>query len=199
MVERADADEDGTTVVFRDGGSVRADVVMHCTGYKYSFPFLLTETTDAAVVSVDDNRIHPLYKHVFVPHQLAPHLAFVGLPFKVIPFPMFQLQASWVAGVLSGRIRLPPEEEMMQDVRALYSELDAVGWPVRYTHCMKHNQFEYDDWLAEQCAGSRVEQWRKDMFDATRRKKLECPETYRDEWDDHHLLEQAYQDFKKYS
>lgn len=110
---------------------------------------------------------------------------------------MFQLQASWVAGALSGRIQLPSEEEMMEDVRALYAELDAVGWPVRYTHCMKHSQFEYDDWLAEQCGGhaGRVEEWRKEMFDAARRKKLECPETYRDDWDDHHLLEQAYQHF----
>ena len=201
MVERADAD--GTTVVFRDGSSVRADVVMHCTGYKYSFPFLLTAAGDGdtAVVSVDDNRIHPLYKHVFVP-QLAPHLAFIGLPFKVIPFPMFQLQASWVAGALSGRIQLPSEEEMMEDVRALYSELEVMGWPVRYTHCMKHSQFEYDEWLAEQCQcggeAGRVEEWRKDMFNATRKKKLQCPETYRDEWDDHHLLEQAYQDFNNY-
>ncbi|XP_066360521.1 flavin-containing monooxygenase FMO GS-OX-like 4 [Miscanthus floridulus] len=207
MVERADAD--GTTVVFRDGSSVRANVVMHCTGYKYSFPFLLTttagvdegeDTPGSTVVSVDDNRIHPLYKHVFVP-QLAPHLAFIGLPFKVTPFPMFQLQASWVAGALSGRIQLPSEEEMMEDVRALYTELEAVGWPVRYTHCMKHTQFEYDEWLAEQCGGhaGRVEEWRKDMFDAARKKTVECPETYRDDWDDHHLLEQAYQDFNKYS
>ncbi|PWZ52884.1 Flavin-containing monooxygenase FMO GS-OX-like 4 [Zea mays] len=189
MVERAD--QDGTTVVFRDGSSVRADVVMHCTGYTYSFPFL--PAGDGAVVSVDDNRVHPLYKHVFVP-QLAPRLTFVGLPFKVIPFPMFQIQASWVAGALSGRIQLPSEEETMEDVSALYSELETVGWPV--------SQFEYDEWLAEQCGGGhadRVEEWRKDMFDAAKRKKVQCPETYRDEWDDHHLLERAYQDFNNYS
>lgn len=81
MVARAD--QDGTTVVFRDGSSVRADVVMHCTGYKYSFPFLRLMTTTAGVevgegddtpgvVSVDDNRIHPLYKHVFVPQRWLP-------------------------------------------------------------------------------------------------------------------------------
>lgn len=189
MVERADADG---SVVFRDGTSVRADVIMHCTGYKYSFPFLAGET-----VSVHDNRIHPLYKHVFVP-RLAPSLAFIGLPFKVIPFPLVQLQASWVAGALSGRIQLPSEEEMMEDVRALYSQLEAIGWPVRYTHCLKHDQFDYDDWLAEQCGHAKVEGWRRQMYDAASKKKVECPETYRDEWDDHHLLEQANQDFQKY-
>ncbi|RLN12667.1 flavin-containing monooxygenase FMO GS-OX-like 4 [Panicum miliaceum] len=190
MVERAEADG---SVVFRDGTSVRAHVILHCTGYKYSFPFL-----GDGVVSVDDNRIHPLYKHVFVP-QLAPHLAFIGLPFKVVPFPLAQLQASWVAGALSGRIQLPSEEEMMEDVRALYSEVEALGWPVRYTHCLKHNQFEYDDWLAEQCGLAGVEDWRKQMYDAACKKKVECPERYREEWDDHHLLEQANHHFQNYS
>jgi hypothetical protein len=190
MVERAEADGG---VVFRDGTSVRADVIMHCTGYKYSFPFLAAGNT----VSVEDNRIHPLYKHVFVP-RLAPNLAFIGLPFKVIPFPLVQLQASWVAGALSGRIELPSEEEMMEDVRAHYSQLEGIGWPVRYTHCLKHDQFEYDDWLAEQCGHAKVESWRREMYDAASKKKMDCPETYRDEWDDHHLLEQANQDFQKY-
>ncbi|KAL6847688.1 hypothetical protein ACP4OV_022476 [Aristida adscensionis] len=190
MVERAE--EDGS-VVFRDGSSVKADAIVHCTGYSYSFPFLGDDST----VSVDDNRIHPLYKHVFPP-QVAPHLSFIGLPFKVVPFPLFQLQSTWVAGVLSGRIQLPTKEEMMEDVRALYSELEAIGWPTRYTHCLKHNQFEYDDWLAEQCGHAKVEEWRKEMYDAFVKKRLDCPETYREEWDDHHLLEQANQDFKKY-
>ncbi|KAL6848226.1 hypothetical protein ACP4OV_022354 [Aristida adscensionis] len=190
MVERAQ--EDGS-VVFQDGSSIRADVILHCTGYKYSFPFLGDDST----ITVEDNRIDPMYKHVFPP-QLAPYLSFIGLPFKVIPFPLFQLQSNWVAGVLSGRIQLPPKEEMMQDVRALYTELEAIGWPKRYTHCLKYNQFEYDEWLAEQCGHAKVEEWRKEMFDAARRRKVDCPETYRDEWDDHHLLEQAYQDFEKY-
>uniref|UniRef100_A0A0A9GME7 Flavin-containing monooxygenase n=1 Tax=Arundo donax TaxID=35708 RepID=A0A0A9GME7_ARUDO len=134
MVDRAE--EDGS-VVFRDGTSIKADVIMHCTGYKYSFPFL--DDDDCSIISIDDNRIHPLYKHVFPP-QAAPHLSFIGLPFKVVPFPLFQLQSNWVAGVLSGRLQLPSEKEMMEDVRALYSEIEAIGWPRRYTHCLKYNQ-----------------------------------------------------------
>ncbi|KQJ93635.1 flavin-containing monooxygenase FMO GS-OX5 isoform X2 [Brachypodium distachyon] len=74
MVDRAE--EDGT-VVFQDGSRVKADVIMHCTGYKYSFTFLSEDST----ISVDDNRVGPLYKHVFPP-QLAPRLSFIGLPHK---------------------------------------------------------------------------------------------------------------------
>lgn len=47
--------------------------------YKYHFPFL--ETNGA--VTVEDNRVGPLYKHVFPP-SLVPWLSFVGLPWKVI-------------------------------------------------------------------------------------------------------------------
>jgi hypothetical protein len=46
--------------------------------YEYSFPFL----GDDATISVDDNRVGPLYKHVFPP-QVAPQLSFIGLPLKV--------------------------------------------------------------------------------------------------------------------
>ncbi|XP_061357805.1 flavin-containing monooxygenase FMO GS-OX-like 4 isoform X7 [Gastrolobium bilobum] len=90
--------EDGS-VVFKDGNAVGADFIVHCTGYKYDFPFL--ETNGA--VTVDDNRVGPLYKHVFPP-ALAPWLSFVGLPWKVVPFPMFEMQSKWIAGILSNRI-----------------------------------------------------------------------------------------------
>jgi hypothetical protein len=45
--------------------------------YRYHFPFL-----DLDGFTVDDNRVGPLYKHVFPP-KYAPNLSFVGLPYKV--------------------------------------------------------------------------------------------------------------------
>ena len=49
--------------------------------YKYHFPFLETN----GFVIVDDNRVGPLYKHIFPP-ALAPWLSFVGIPFQVYPY-----------------------------------------------------------------------------------------------------------------
>ncbi|XP_050231241.1 flavin-containing monooxygenase FMO GS-OX-like 3 isoform X2 [Mercurialis annua] len=68
--------EDGT-VVFQDGSVVLTDIILHCTGYKYHFPFLNTH----GIVTVDDNRVASLYKHVF-PAILAPWLSFVGIAWK---------------------------------------------------------------------------------------------------------------------
>ncbi|KAJ3681872.1 hypothetical protein LUZ60_014445 [Juncus effusus] len=190
MIERA---EENGSVIFQDGTSIPADVIMHCTGYKYDFPFLETN----GVVSVDENCVGPLYKHVFPP-KLAPNLSFIGLPWKVIPFPLVELQSKWVAGVLSGRIKLPTQEEMLDDVKEDYMKVELKGWPKRYTHNLADYQFEYDDWLAEQCGLPPVEQWRKYMYVAASKSKVSRPETYRDEWDDDHLVEEAYKHFSTY-
>ncbi|XP_015581217.1 flavin-containing monooxygenase FMO GS-OX-like 4 isoform X3 [Ricinus communis] len=185
--------EDGT-IVFRDGSVILADIILHCTGYKYHFPFLETR----GIVTVDDNRLGPLYKHVFPP-VLAPWLSFVGIPWKVIPFPQFEFQSKWIAGVLSGRILLPSQEEMMEDVNAFYSTLEASDMPKRYTHNMRKYQFEYNNWLAAQCQCPGVEEWRRQMYRLTGENKIIRPNTYRDEWEDDHLILEAYEDFKKYT
>lgn len=181
-------------MVFGDGSAVCADVILHCTGYKYNFPFLDTNGT----VTVDDNRVGPLYKHVFPP-LFAPFLSFVGLPWKVVPFPLCELQSKWIAGVLSGRVSLPSSDEMMADVEAFYRTLDASGIPKRYTHNIGDSQFEYNDWLASECGCPPSEEWRKEMYSATSKNRKVRPETYRDEWDDQDLAAQAHEDFKRFS
>ena len=47
------------------------------------------------------------------PPAYAPTLSFVGLPWKVVPFPQFELQAKWISRALSGRARLPTPEAML--------------------------------------------------------------------------------------
>uniref|UniRef100_A0ACD5WQJ9 Uncharacterized protein n=1 Tax=Avena sativa TaxID=4498 RepID=A0ACD5WQJ9_AVESA len=192
MIERAEKDGG---VVFQDGCRVKADVILHCTGYKYTFPFL-GDNDDVAGIHVDDSRVGPLYKHVFPPH-LAPQISFIGLPFKGIPFPLFQLQSNWVVGVLSERIELPSENEMMHDVVSFYLNMEARGYPKRYTHGLELT-FEYEDWLVEKCGMENIEEWRKVIHVAARSKVSDHPESYRDEWDDDHLVKQAYHDFTKY-
>lgn len=71
-------------MVFQNGKTILAHVIMHCTGYKYHFPFLETNGS----VTVNDNCVGPLYKHIFSP-AFAPSLSFVGITWKVqssLPF-----------------------------------------------------------------------------------------------------------------
>ncbi|KAI9076613.1 hypothetical protein K1719_041378 [Acacia pycnantha] len=182
--------EDGR-VVFNDGNAVYADVILHCTGYKYDFPFL--EANGA--VTVDDHCVEPLYKHVFPP-ALAPWLSFVGIPVKVVPLIMCELQSKWIAGILSNRIALPSEEEMMEDVKALYSSLETSGTPKRYAHYLaKGQQWDYNNWVAAQCGVPPVEEWRQKMYMAASKSRALQPSTYRDHWEDDDLVLEAQQDF----
>ncbi|KAL9142106.1 hypothetical protein ABFS82_14G147300 [Erythranthe guttata] len=126
-------DEKGE-VKFEDGASVHADIILHCTGYKYDFPFLKT----GGIVTVDDNRVGPLYKHIFPP-KLAPTLSFVGLPYNSgVVFLMIDLQAKWIAHVLSGKRNLPSEGNMLSEVEEYYRKMDEKRIPKHHTHSLVH-------------------------------------------------------------
>uniref|UniRef100_A0A8R7U9G5 Flavin-containing monooxygenase n=2 Tax=Triticum urartu TaxID=4572 RepID=A0A8R7U9G5_TRIUA len=177
--------EDGR-VAFTDGGgagsssSVAADTVIYCTGYSYSFPFLDT----GGAVAVDDNRVGPLFEHVFPP-SLAPSLSFVGVPRKIFAPRFFEAQARWVAQVLSGRRALPAEEEMLRSVEEFYRAREAAGVPRKYTHEIGRREITYmDDFGEKYCDFPRVEGWKYELLGSSVRGMIENLETFRDDFQD---------------
>ncbi|NXX22153.1 FMO1 monooxygenase, partial [Podargus strigoides] len=74
------------------------DIVVFCTGYDVSFPFL-----EESVVKVE-NKHASLYKYVFPTHLQRPTLAVLGLikPLGAI-MPMIEMQARWVTRIFKGR------------------------------------------------------------------------------------------------
>jgi cation diffusion facilitator CzcD-associated flavoprotein CzcO len=100
---------EASKVFFADGSSGEYDVVVYCTGYKVSFPFL-----DATVVRAEDNRIE-LYRRVVDPEH--PGLYFIGLiqPLGAI-MPLAEAQAAWVADLVTGVGRLPSRAEMRREI-----------------------------------------------------------------------------------
>lgn len=95
--------------VFVDGSIDYFDEIVYCTGYKYTFPFL---SVDCGVFC-DDNYVRPLFKHCLSCNS--PTMAFIGLPFYVCPFPMFDLQIRFCLTFMTGRKELPSREELLQD------------------------------------------------------------------------------------
>lgn len=88
---------------FEDGSIERdIDAIMFCTGYTYTFPFL-----DSLSPKIEDE---PLYQYIF--HTAHPNLAFVEMPEKIVPFPLAECQAAIIARIWSGRLSLPPLQEM---------------------------------------------------------------------------------------
>ncbi|GLU00433.1 hypothetical protein SLE2022_178050 [Rubroshorea leprosula] len=174
------AHEDGK-VVFQDGSSVYADAIIHCTGYKYHFPFLKTN----GKVRVDDNRVGPLYKHIFPP-SLAPGLSFIGLPILTVPALQGELQAKWVARVLSGKLKLPTEEEMTSCVQEFYKHMEQAGLPKHRTHWLLQENLEYENWFVTQLGMPPLEKWREQLILLIKKSALTFSTStynYQDEWD----------------
>ena len=129
---------EGDKVFFADGTAVEADVVIYCTGYKVSFPFLAEE-----IVRADDNHVN-LYRRVVSPDH--PGLYFVGLvqPIGAI-MPLAEEQAHWVADLVAGDVDLPTVPEMRAQIAAYDSALRK-----RYVASKRHTiQVDFHKYRAE--------------------------------------------------
>ncbi len=97
------------TVRFADGSEEEIDLVVYCTGYRITFPFLPED-----VFPVRDNRL-PLYRRV-VSVEL-PGLYFIGFIQPLGPImPFAEAQCEWVADLLRGRAALPSQAEMRKEI-----------------------------------------------------------------------------------
>ncbi|CAK9159372.1 unnamed protein product [Ilex paraguariensis] len=152
--------EDGM-VAFQDGFIVHADTILHCTG-------------------IEDNRVGPLYKHVFPP-QLAPRLSFVGLPKRTIIFLMLELQSKWIAQVLSGKVLLPSQEQMLADIQEYYKHLEECGIPKHRTHTLSPTELDYQDWLAAQIGMPPPEEGLREIYRQTLKCIISKKDNFRDE------------------
>lgn len=74
--------------VFADGSSAQADIILFCTGYEFTFPFL----SDDCGITVENNVVKPLYKHII--NTTHPSMGLIGIPFQICPFPLFDFQVS---------------------------------------------------------------------------------------------------------
>jgi len=179
------------SVEFEDGSVVEnVDAVMYCIGYEYDFPFL--DENDANF-SVHENYVSPLYEQMFVPENRS-SLSFLGLMWKVVPFPQFELQAKWIAKLLSGETKLPSKDEMMKNVEDFESERKKKNIPKRHWHCLGDDQFAYNDRIAEYAGEPKMSKWRSEMYTKTGLNKRTNPEKYRDEFNDMDALQKALEE-----
>ena len=196
-------------VLFEDGSARRdVDVVLYATGYRVTFPFFASfdgeeEQEEQASASDSesrlaprsvDNRVAPLFEHVFPPAS-GPSLSFIGLPWKVVPFPQFEAQARWVARALSGAAALPGRAEMASRAAAAEAADRGAGVADRHAHRMGDAQFAYNDRLLAYCGEPGFPKWREAMYAATGARKRAFPTTYRDgpdePWSDEEALAEA--------
>jgi hypothetical protein len=130
-----------TGVIFTDETSADVDAIVFCTGYEASTaPFLK--------VQLDLAR---LYRNCFTSayRETLAFLGFVRPPLGAIP-PIAEMQARWLAQILSGHLRLPSKDQMDADTERQISKRNIYFHKVfnRLPHLVDFTT--YMDDLAEQ-------------------------------------------------
>jgi cation diffusion facilitator CzcD-associated flavoprotein CzcO len=124
------------TVRFADGSEVEADIVVYCTGYKVTFPFL-----DPGLIAAPGNDL-PLFRRVF--HPTVQGIYFIALLQPIgATMPLAELQSEWVCDHLAGRYHLPPAAELRADIDA-----ERAAMFKRYVASKRHTmQVDFDDYV----------------------------------------------------
>ncbi|HMT06347.1 MAG TPA: NAD(P)-binding domain-containing protein [Solirubrobacterales bacterium] len=129
---------DGDSVIFDDGSREKIDVIVYCTGYKITFPFLAPE-----IFHAKDNQVD-LYRHVVAPDQEG--LYFIGLiqPLGAI-MPLAEVQCDWVADLIDGSGAVPDRLEMTREIA-----LDQAKMSRRFVKSKRHTvEVDFADYLRE--------------------------------------------------
>ena len=112
---------EGSTAYFKDGTSKDVDAIILCTGYRHHFNFL---PDDLRLKTANKLATADLYKGVVWTKN--PKLFYLGMQDQWYTFNMFDAQAWWVRDQIMGKITLPSQAEMEDDVRRREAEEDAL-------------------------------------------------------------------------
>ncbi|XP_058460274.1 senecionine N-oxygenase-like [Malaya genurostris] len=163
-------------VEFVDGAIYAIDIIIYCTGYRYSFPFL----HESCEIEIDNNWVKPLYKHVLNINH--PTMAFIGIPYYVCTTLMFDLQARFVLKYYSGRQKLPAKSIMIADQNTEMEARWARGLKKRQAHMMGGTvQAAYYDDLAKTVGIGPIPPVMAKMHIASNRRKNEDLLRYRED------------------
>ncbi|XP_055041850.2 flavin-containing monooxygenase 5-like [Misgurnus anguillicaudatus] len=135
----------GSCVVFEDGTiEDDIDLVVFCTGYTFSFPFLSSH-----IIPVSKNKVS-LYKYMYPPNLERPTLAVIGLiqPLGAIT-PISEMQARWATRVFKGLCKLPSMNVMLKDIKAK-EEAMARRYVAAQRHTIQVDYIPYMDELAKE-------------------------------------------------
>ncbi len=161
-------------VLLSDGERIDGvDAILFCTGYHYRFSFLAP-----GVAGVRNNRVCGLYRQLLAIDH--PTLAFIGLPFRIVPFPLFQRQARWFANVLTCRFALPTRAERRREHAREIRALRHAGVAERHFHRLDEDQFDYLNSLARQCGDAPLPAWFRELWREHRANVIAHPGEYHD-------------------
>ncbi|KAG7192451.1 uncharacterized protein KQ657_001852 [Scheffersomyces spartinae] len=110
-IEKFDADS--KSVHIKNGTIIEnVELIIFATGYLKSYPFLNKNVTAKFPLLTDGLRVLNVYEHIFPFYY--PNLAILGLGRFVLPTRTSETQGCYVSKVWSGKLTLPPVEDMIK-------------------------------------------------------------------------------------
>ncbi|KAJ2775127.1 monooxygenase [Coemansia nantahalensis] len=136
------------SVQFTDGTSIGIpDVVLFATGYISAFPFL-RQTPVPPLPPLDPRPsdsgdvVHNLFRMlIYAPNPL---LSVVSFPTLIVPFPLAEYQAMYLAQVYQGNLALPPVAQMLESCQ--------VASASRHQYVLGMAQIEYRNAIVDEIA-----------------------------------------------
>ncbi|XP_077595950.1 uncharacterized protein LOC144212177 [Stigmatopora nigra] len=166
--------EDDGRIRFQDGRRCAADVLLFCTGYKYSFPFL---DAGGLGLEMDEGLVAPLYRLMMPP--AFPSLVFIGLCKQICPFPNFDCQVRYALAVLSGSVSLPSRQRMEAEARDALRKRADGGAARRHLLVLDDDQWDYLASLAAAGGFSPPPPVVRRLYREVRRHRALRPDDYR--------------------
>ncbi|KAL2155777.1 hypothetical protein VTH82DRAFT_519 [Thermothelomyces myriococcoides] len=177
------------SVVLKDGQVLEGiHHVVVATGYITSYPFLpqlhSDDTPNAQagediVVAAEGDMTHNLHRDIFYIND--PTLAFIGVPYHVATFSLFDFQGQAVARAFAGKARLPSREEMRREYQKRVEE-KGLG---RGFHSLATKGLELEyvqglvDWVNSSCPvpgeppmKGHTEEWKRDYNERKEKVRL---------------------------
>ncbi|KAL4659579.1 flavin-containing monooxygenase FMO GS-OX4-like isoform X1 [Arapaima gigas] len=166
--------EDGN-LQFSDGSLACPQVLLLCTGYRFSYPFL--DTTSLGI-QVEDHWVSPLYKFLLPP--AFPTLFIVGICKVICPFLHFDCQIQFALAVLDGTVTLPSQGEMEEQIERETEQLREAGMELKHLLNMDSSQWDYYQTLASIAGFKPPLPVTKSLYEEVKRQRQKRSQQYRE-------------------
>ncbi|MFT5577329.1 MAG: thioredoxin reductase [Paraglaciecola psychrophila] len=167
-------DSDGK-LYFKHNAAEKIDSFVYATGYHYDYPFL----DDSLQITVEDNYVSPLYQQIVPPH--CPNIGFIGIPFVVVPFPFFEIQARWFARSIAAPTMLPTTAQMQQWLTHREATFQTEQRKQRQYHQLAGEHNSYLNTLLQQLDAEPLPDWFTALLDEVKQTGSRNPASFRDQ------------------
>ncbi|XP_013135624.1 PREDICTED: senecionine N-oxygenase-like isoform X2 [Papilio polytes] len=163
-----------TGAIFVDGTYIEIDVVIYCTGFNYTYPYL----DSSCGLTVNKDHVVPLYKCLVNINE--PSMVVLGLVRRACHIVALNAQVRYTTALIKGDFSLPSKEEMLNVWQKEVDVIHSNGRPMSDLHLLGDKEDQYYKELCDESGIDRVPPVMSKLRNVSNEAKLENLFTYRD-------------------